>query len=187
MIYSLLAIFSLAFSKTIIGLVFWIIFFLPGVFCFIRSVRSHFINTLKCCSQHGHSTMASCGVDVTAEIFRHAILAHDFELSSYSGNRLISACVATATASEAIGPICEAREGLWDVICTEAPSCRPKGTHDAEVLEVLLQFGRGVGSKFCCGLAGLNGCTACGKTKRALGWLKKTLFLQSFTPRSNQC
>ena len=111
--------------------------------------------------------MASCGVDVTAEIFRHAILPHDSELSNCSRNRLISALVATATASEAIGPVCEAREGLWDVICAEAPSFRPKGTRDAEVLEVLLKFGWGTGSKFCCGLAGLNGCTACGKNKKS--------------------
>ena len=144
--------------------------------CNIWNIMSHFLNSLKCAMNHGHSHMASCGVDVALELFRQALLPHDPGLVDCVDNPILSALSSAAAATEALGPVCEAREGLCETICQEVPSYQPKGTRDAEVLELLMQLGKNSDTKFCSAYKGLNGCTACGKNKYSTVYTEPTLF-----------
>ena len=124
---------------------------------------THFANGLRC-KQHKHG--ASCAIDTIIELFHFALLGNDGSFSALCQfNPLIEALMKSSAIRTSLGPSCDAREPVWNLLVQYLPAAfSPKGRGDAELLEGILLLVQNTQYKFVSQFNGLYGCQSCNIT-----------------------
>ena len=124
---------------------------------------THFANGLLC-KHHKHG--ATCAIDTIIELFHFALLGNDGSFSVlWQFNPLIEALMKSSAIRTSVGPSCDAREPVWNLLVQYLPAAfSPKGRGDAELLEGILLLVQNTQYKFVSQFNGLNGCQSCNIT-----------------------